>query len=159
MPDHRYHPAVDGWIVLCREGLLLGVDPATSEERIATLWPLVRDGASSAVLLDEMTRGGISAAPGFALFEQSPESWRILARGAVIVELSGTEEPAIDGSRATAWVERDVAGTSTLRGRPAGSPPTGQVRPICVGVVAADGWEVGVETLDTAETPHTPDII
>ncbi len=148
MPDHRYHPAVNGWVVLCREGLLLGLDPATSEERIATLWPLVRDGASSAVLLDEMTRGGISAAPGFALFEQSPDSWRILARGAVIVEISGTDEPAIDGSRATAWVERDVPGAPTLCGRPVGATGDGPLRPIRVGVVTADGWEVGPEAPD-----------
>lgn len=151
MPDHRYHPAVDGWVVLCREGLMLSVDPATNDERIAALWPLVRDGADSAVLLDEMTRGGISAAPGFALFEQRDGAWRILARGGVVIEIVGADEPAVDGSRATAWVERDVPGVPALHGRPVGAPGGGSLRPIRVGVVTADRWEAGPETPDPAE--------
>jgi hypothetical protein len=134
-------------VLLCRDGLVLGVDPTTGEERLDALWPLVRDGAGSAALLDELTRGGISAAPGFALFEEKAESWRILARGAVVVEIAGADESPIDGNGATAWVERDVPGTSTLRARPATASDKGPLRPIRVGVVVADGWQAGPEAV------------
>ena len=147
MSDHRYQPAARGWIVVCREDLVLGVDPATSEERVDALWPLVRDGAASAVLLDEMTRGGISAAPGFALLEAVGGSWRVLARGDVVVEVAGDDSAVVDGRGATAWVERDVAGSPTLRVRPEGSSPSGPSRALRVGVVVADGWEVGPEAV------------
>ena len=129
MSDHRYQPAARGWIVVCREDLVLGVDPATSEERVDALWPLVRDGAASAVLLDEMTRGGISAAPGVALLEAVGGSWRVLARGDVVVEVAGDDSAVVDGRGATAWVERDVAGSPTLRVRPEGSSPSGPPPP------------------------------
>jgi hypothetical protein len=145
--DHRYQPAARGWIVVCREDLVLGVDPATSEERVGALWPLVRDGAASAALLDEMTRGGISAAPGFALLEAVGGSWRVLARGDVVVEVAGDDSAVVDGRGATAWVERDVAGSPTLRVRPGGSSPSGPSRALRVGVVVADGWEVGPEAV------------
>jgi hypothetical protein len=145
MSDHRYLPAADGWAVLCREGLVLGVDLATTSERLAVLWPLVRDGSGSAALLDELTRGGISAAPGFALFEESQGFWRVIARGSVLVEAPGSGVATIDAKGATAWVERDVPGTPTLVARAGEKAADGELLPIRGGVVVATVWEVGPE--------------
>lgn len=148
MTERRYHPQADGWILMCRADLVLAVDPLSGPERVDSLWSLVHGGAVAATLLDELTRGGISAAPGFALVDEASGSRRLLVRGAVRVEVAGSAE-VIDGAEATAWVEKVVPGSEAIRFHLASGAAEGRLWPILAGVVHADVWEV----IDPAAEP------
>jgi len=153
MTEHRYHPHAEGWVLICRGDLILAIAPSEGPERIGVLWPLIRDGASAATLLDELTRGGISAAPGFALVDDAAGSRRVLVRGAVRAEVAGAAE-VVDGTGATAWVEKTVLAAETVRFLTGKGTSVGALWPVQAGVVRADVWEVGEQV--TAEVPLRP---
>jgi hypothetical protein len=101
---HRYRPDPAGWLALCRSDLVLVVDVADTDPRVAGLWDLVDAGARTPKLLDELTRGGISATPSFAMIERAARSGvRVLARGAVRVRLGA--DAMVDGEGVTGWAE------------------------------------------------------
>lgn len=143
MSDHRYVPAPDGWFLLCREDLVLGVDPVIGAARVDELWTHVAGGAMSATLLDELTRGGISSAPAFALAELGTDGWRVLARGGVRIELPESGE-AIDGAGAIAWAERGVPAGTGLAVVVAGASAEGASLPTRLGAVRASSFEIGM---------------
>lgn len=105
---HLYRPAISGWLALCRADLLLGVDLVADDPRIDALWKLVSAGEGTAELLDELTRGGISATPSFVLVDRTARSRvRVLVRGDVRVVVGSGE---VDGRRSSGWAES--SGTS-----------------------------------------------
>lgn len=149
LPDHRYLASSDGWIFLCREDLVLGIDPL-AEGLVGLLWPLVRDGAPTASVLDELTRGGISSAPGFLLLEAAAGIWRVLARGAGRVEFPGLDIDAVDGSTASAWSESLAPSGAVLRCVTPGAPGATTPWAVRVGIVRASEFVLGDENVPTA---------
>jgi len=104
---HSYRPAATGWLALCRADLVLTVDLASEDPRVQVLWSLVSSGGRTAELLDELTRGGISATPSFVLVDRSSRSSvRVLARGGARVQVAGD---AVDGRQSSGWAEASGA--------------------------------------------------
>jgi hypothetical protein len=145
----RYFPDSSGWYVLCGRAVLLAVVPTTPMDRIGSLWAAVSAADSAAPVLDEITRGGISNAPDFAMIHVSGKAGTLFVRGSVRAFLAG--EP-VDGSGATAWLERSFApGVAVeLRFRDE-SWPIEQGLPIAEGVVRGAGLHTGEVT--TAARP------
>jgi hypothetical protein len=105
---HLYRPADAGWLALCRADLVLGVDLAPDDVRADALWTLVTAGSGTAELLDELTRGGISATPSFVLVDRTARSRaRVLVRGDARVLVGAAE---VDGRQSSGWAES--SGTS-----------------------------------------------
>ena len=109
---HRYRPATTGWLALCRADLVLVVDLASADPRAMVLWDLVSTGGRTADLLDELTRGGISATPSFALVDRSPRSSvRALVRGDARVQVAGD---SVDGRQSSGWAEASAAASDPV---------------------------------------------
>lgn len=102
----RYFPDSSGWYVLCGRAVVLAVVPTTPMDRISSLWAVISAAETATPVLDEITRGGISNAPDFAMIHLSGKAGTLFVRGSVSAFLAG--EP-VDGSGATAWLERSFA--------------------------------------------------
>jgi hypothetical protein len=136
---HRYRPAESGWLALCREDLVLGVELAPDDARADALWTLVLSTAGSAELLDELTRGGISATPSFVLIDRTEAGRaRVLVRGDARVTVGGSE---VDGRQTSGWAETSAAESDpvAVETTPGGSAEL----PIVRGAVRFSGLAIG----------------
>src|SRR5690554_3028729 len=110
----RYRPAgASGWLAVANPGRLLVVHPDAVGVGVA-VFERGSDGDSGEgfqVALDELTRGGLSSTPRFALLEWSgaadERSLRVIVRGGVKVAVSaeGTQH-TLDGTGVSTWTEQ-----------------------------------------------------
>lgn len=149
----RYLPDSSGWYVLCARTLILAVAPTTPMERVCALWEAVSSAESTTPVLDEITRGGISSAPDFAMIQVTGDAGTLLVRGAVAAIVNGDR---VDGSGVTSWLERSIPDGEPveLRFRDEDWAPE-QGLPIVEGVVRGRGLTTG--PLGSAPVRPSPD--
>ncbi|MHA6667514.1 FHA domain-containing protein [Homoserinimonas sp. A447] len=111
----RYRPAgASGWLAVAWGSQLLVVHPQAVDTGIAVF--AGSQGADSApgfqVALDELTKGGLSATPPFALLEWSgggsERAVRVIVRGGVqAVVTAGGSTYTMDGTGVSTWTEQN----------------------------------------------------
>jgi hypothetical protein len=110
----RYRPAGgSGWLAVATPGRLLVVHPDAADTAVAVFERSyeVGSGQGFQAALDELTRGGLSATPPFALLEWSEGanegSLRAIVRGGVkvVVAASGSDH-TLDGTGVSTWTEQ-----------------------------------------------------
>ena len=112
----HYLPATDqGWLAMVSGAQVLFLDGGVLQNRRDSLWTLLRSGSSPQDLLDELTTGGISKTPAFALLsvsgalEVSTANISAIARGQVTLLIRNANgEVRISGAGTTTWVEKTV---------------------------------------------------
>ena len=109
---YRYRPAAaDGWLAVASEAQLLVVHPQAADAGVSVFAGVGADSAHGfQTALDELTRGGLSATPPFALLEWSGSdrgALRVIVRGGVqaVVTAGGTSH-TLDGTGVTTWTEQ-----------------------------------------------------
>lgn len=91
--------------------------PGSERDRVIGLWALIDDGAGFHAVLDGLLAQGLSALPGFVLVGSEEEgTTKVLLRGAgVRAELGNAEETVtLEGAAGATWVERTLAGVTSL---------------------------------------------
>ncbi|KZE93765.1 hypothetical protein AVP42_01593 [Agromyces sp. NDB4Y10] len=134
MADYRRDPS-GGWLAALRADALL-VLPADRADDLVGLWPALGAADAAAVVLDRLTAGGVTSAPGFALVVRERGSVRVVARGPLTVEVGAD---TVSGAGVSTWSERAFDGAPDVRVTVAGdsADAAGPVLPIVEGVVAA----------------------
>ncbi|GAA4054317.1 FHA domain-containing protein [Agromyces indicus] len=134
MADYRRDPS-GGWLAALRADALL-VLPAGRADDLVGLWPALGAADAAAVVLDRLTAGGVTSAPGFALVVRERGSVRVVARGPLTVEIGAD---TVSGAGVSTWSERAFDGAPDVRVTVAGvsADAAGPVLPIVEGVVAA----------------------
>jgi hypothetical protein len=121
----RYTPASRGtWLMIVRQDRLLVVDRRSGGDQSDALWQAAEPSDGVQVVLDELTRGGISHAPAFALATWSgdlgtPEaSLGLIVRGDLSVVAHTDAGPIeVDGRGVSTWNERALSGVTGLEVR------------------------------------------
>lgn len=121
----RYTPASKGmWVVIARQGQLLVVDRRSGGDLLDGLWQATEPSNGVQAVLDELTRGGISRAPAFALatwsddFGAAESLLGLIVRGDLSVVAHTDAGPIeIDGRGVSTWNERALAGVTGLEVR------------------------------------------
>jgi hypothetical protein len=109
----RYRPAgASGWLAVGSPGRLLVVHPNALDTAVA-VFDRGRDnsGQGFQLALDELTRGGLSATPSFALIEWlgsgGERALRVIVRGGVKVSVTAAgAETTLDGTGVSTWTEQ-----------------------------------------------------
>lgn len=112
----QYVPAVEpAWLVMTTGSHVLFLDGGAAKERIDALWHSLCSSASAQDLLDELTRGGISKTPAFALltssgdFDQSKGVVHAIVRGPLSVAVYRVGDAVhVAGDGTTTWAEHTV---------------------------------------------------
>jgi hypothetical protein len=108
----RYRPAAAaGWLAVASESHLLVVHPQAADAAVAVFAGLSADPAGGfQTALDELTRGGLSSTPPFALLEWSGadrSDLRVIVRGSVqAVVMAGNTANTLDGTGVSTWTEQ-----------------------------------------------------
>lgn len=108
----RYRPAGgSGWLAVASADRLLVLHPSGLDTGIAVFERGDSSGQGFQVALDELTRGGLSATPPFALLEWSGDdaerALRVIVRGGVrAVVTAGGSEHTLDGTGVSTWTEQ-----------------------------------------------------
>jgi FHA domain len=99
-----------GWLLAFSEGLAVAVERQASSAAIETLWGLVKDGANVEQVLDDLIRGGVSAASPFVIIgRQGPNQFKVLVRGTTVVRFSDPSgEQDVSAQEISTWTERQV---------------------------------------------------
>lgn len=162
MTSVYYEQVADaGWLaaVAGRRMLLL----KSAGEAADALWAAIASPKGVQATLDELTRGGVSTAPPFALIEWGDElgsrpcTVRIIVRGDVAVTVHSADgDVTTDASAASTWLERDVTAATGLEVRAGSRAASGStlVLPLLSGVVVTDRVTVGADAV--APTPPAP---
>lgn len=134
MADYRRDPS-GGWLAALRADALL-VLPADRADDLVGLWPALGAADAAAVVLDRLTAGRVTSAPGFALVVRERGSVRVVARGPLTVEVGAD---TVSGAGVSTWSERAFDGAPDVRVTVAGDSADAAepVLPIVEGVVAA----------------------
>jgi hypothetical protein len=89
--------------------------PPSEKARVAALWELVDDGAGFDEVLDALIATGLRALPAFVLVSEAGDQTRAVVRGpARVVLTAGEETVELDGTGASTWVERSLAGVTRM---------------------------------------------
>jgi hypothetical protein len=124
---------------------------SANDDIVARCWPLVRDGAPVAALVEELTRNGLGAMADFALARAvDGDRSIVLVRGSGSVTASGAEAPPLTGRAASTWIEAELPGL--ILHLAVGDPSGGPLLPLQSGVVFADTVEAQLQ-LTTQPTP------
>ena len=109
-----------GWLAAATGGRLVMLPAADSAAR-ARVWASLLDGSSeqsARAVLDELTAGGLSKTPPFALLtweNSEPTTVRVFVRGEVVVVLTTADgDLSIGGLGISTWVERSVADVTAV---------------------------------------------
>ncbi len=147
MAEIRYSPGTDrGWMVVVGADRLVATGRAVAAGLVDSLWAAVDSRAEIGVVLDLLTRGGITSAPAFVVLDLGSGS--MLVRGDATVSTPAGE--SFSGAGATTWVERTVD-TASLRIELGGGSDA--LLPIRSGVVVASSIEVGDAPAAALATP------
>jgi hypothetical protein len=165
--DYRPDPS-GAWVAALRAGTLL-VLPAARGGDIDALWPELGSAGTATRVIDRLTAGGVTSAPGFALVvrERGAASVRVVVRGPITVRVDGD---AVSGSGVATWSERAFDGAAAVSVAVddvvVAADAAGPRFPIVEGVVAASvvdwtfgGTGVGEPATDVPElavAPPTP---
>lgn len=108
-----FSPGGDVGLVARDTIALVARDNASTRER---LWQLVSVDAPLGDVLDELSRVGISRLPDFALAQSEGELVRLVARGRMTVEITGTDGStrSLDPSNVRTWLEEAVADVASV---------------------------------------------
>jgi hypothetical protein len=115
------HTAPGGWLAAAIPGRLAVVhQPEPSPEFVARLWAALPADDGIRLVLEELTRNGLTSAPGFVLAEWEGGDGSFDGRFIVRGDSAVTIETASGGDRITAhrmstWVERPMAGFRGFR--------------------------------------------
>jgi hypothetical protein len=175
------HGAPGAWLAAACESklLLVALPPAAEvEARAQALWSSINSARGIQAVLDELTRGGVSATPPFALVEWDvelgsvPASVRAIIRGEVSLVVRTVDgSTSADASGVSTWLERkysqvlgfdievsDAAGSGAAAGASSAVPTP--ALPLVTGMawvstvtVGADGASAGTETDSPASKP------
>lgn len=112
----QYVPAVEpSWLLMASGSQVLFLDGCVAPDRVDALWQAMCLEATAQDLLDELTRGGISKTPAFALLTFSGELVKsqgvlhAIVRGPLVVTAYCDEELVrVVGSGTTTWAENTV---------------------------------------------------
>lgn len=145
MADYRPDPN-GAWVAALRAGALL-VLPAARRRDLDALWPELGSTDAATRVIDLLTAGGVTSAPGFALVvrEGGAASVRVVVRGPLTVRVGGE---AVSGSGVATWSERAFDGATSVSvaiDDPAGAADAAGPRyPIVEGVVPASvvDWNI-----------------
>ena len=151
---------------------LLIVPSSEVSSRIGDLWDAMRSPFGNQAVLDALTKGGISTAPAFALFDL-PDEWGtgqssigLIVRGRLeIVVHTGSTSSTVTGEGVSTWVEQAVsaptgfnfgAGESALEsdfGLPQFYLEVGSA---LVSSVSAGAWTSAGSPFTSEDTPAAP---
>ncbi|WP_349899387.1 FHA domain-containing protein [Parafrigoribacterium soli] len=125
-----------------------------------SLWAALASPSGMQATLDELTRGGVSAAPPFALVEWESEvgsrpcSVRLIVRGDVTIAVQTAEgEVTTDASGVSTWLERSFAAATAVEVRATSARDSASPRllPLLGGIVVTDMLTVGSAVTDASE--------
>ena len=89
--------------------------PPTEKPRVAAIWELVDGGAGFDVTLDALISGGLRDLPAFVLVSTGEGETKVVIRGPATAEFEVDGELIrLEGSSATTWVERSMAGVQRM---------------------------------------------
>ena len=89
--------------------------PPSEKPRVGELWGLVDGGADFDEVLDALISGGLRDLPGFVLVSELETDTKVVIRGAATATFTTERgEVSLSGSEATTWVERSMAGVSSM---------------------------------------------
>lgn len=137
LAEVRYTPASGAeWIAAAAAGRLLLVEGELSEERRDALWAALLSHGGVQVVLDELTRGGISSTPSFGLVSWAGEigagsSLAVIVRGDVdVIVRTAAVELSLDGRGVSTWTEKTIPDAVAVQvsggtRSPGGSPDSG----------------------------------
>jgi hypothetical protein len=143
----EYRPDPNGvWVAAVRAGALL-VLPAARRGDLDALWPELGSTDAATRVIDRLTAGGITSAPGFAIVvrEGGAASVRVVVRGPLTVRVG---DESVSGSGVATWSERAFDGVTSVSvaiDDPAGAADAAGPRfPIVEGVVPASlvDWDL-----------------
>jgi hypothetical protein len=90
--------------------------PPSQKARVARIWALVDDGAGFDEVLDALIADGLRELPGFVLVSESGDETKVVIRGAAHAEFVTDDDiVTVEGSSATTWAERSLAGVRAMR--------------------------------------------
>jgi len=158
----RYRPAgASGWLAVASPGRLLVVQPDAVQIAVS-VFDRGRDssGQGFQLALDELTRGGLSATPSFALLEwlgsSGERALRVIVRGGVKVTVTAAGvESTLDGTGVSTWTEQSFAQVTAFEAVVVPEPDStvdASWLPIDSGVVAVSR----VASTDTALSASRP---
>lgn len=157
----RYRPAHDGWFAVCSLDVTVAVDPGSSPELLQRVWESLDTADPTSAALDEITTGGISHAPGFAIIDRRRRDPVVTLRGAVSAALPTGEH--VTGVGASPWVETPLPSSGSVIvtfGGGAGDAGDAPDLPIERGIVRCDRLsvhEAGWPAVPTS-TPNSADV-
>ena len=103
-----------GWFGIVGEELLALLPPG-HKRRATAVWEIVDEGAGFDQVLDLVISSGLRDLPGLVLIGVSGDTTRVLVRGSATATFDTAQGPAIvDGSAAWTWVERTLAGVTSI---------------------------------------------
>ena len=154
----QYIPAVEPkWLVMIAGSEVLFVDGGVAKDRLEGLWHSLSSSASAQDLLDELTRGGISKTPAFALLtvggdlSKSTGVVHAIVRGPLSVSVYCDEGVVrVAGGATTTWAESTVKTTRGFEvaadGRTGDSARPRSALPLLDGVAIASQVSAGSTT-------------
>lgn len=116
MSQFHYRPAIEGgWLAVAMDAQLLLVHPRALDIGVSVFLDAKSGGMSST--LDELTRGGLSATPEFALLELTgapgERAVRVIIRGGVRVTVTAVgSRHTLDGTGVSTWTEQSFTGVT-----------------------------------------------
>jgi hypothetical protein len=103
-----------GWFGIVGEQLLVLLPPGSKRKALA-VWEVVDEGAAFDQVLDLVISNGLRDLPGLVVIGVSGDTTRVLVRGSATATFDTRMGPVtVDGTTAWTWVERTLAGVTTM---------------------------------------------
>jgi hypothetical protein len=153
MTSLHYQPGTGSeWLAAVTEGRMLLIRAAKTSETDA-LWSAIASTQGVQAALDELTRGGLSTTPPFALVEwektlgSTPSIVHAIIRGDVAITVHSAENTlAVDASGVSTWLEREFDAVTGIEVRAGAARSAGDGEhglPLVSGVVVTDRVAIG----------------
>lgn len=153
MTSLHYQPGTGSeWLAAVTEGRMLLIRAAKTSETDA-LWSAIASTQGVQAALDELTRGGLSTTPPFALVEwektlgSTPSIVHAIIRGDVAITVhAGESTLAVDASGVSTWLEREFDAVTGIEVRAGAARSAGDGEhglPLVSGVVVTDSVAIG----------------
>lgn len=153
MTSLHYQPGTGSeWLAAVTEGRMLFIR-ATKTSETDALWGAIASTQGVQAALDELTRGGLSTTPPFALVEweeslgTTPSIVHAIIRGDVAITVhAGESTLAVDASGVSTWLEREFEAVTGIEVRAGAARSAGDWEhglPLVSGVVVTDRVAIG----------------